>query len=1071
MEYKYDAFISYRHAEKDTKIASEIQQSLERFRIPTALRKKTGKERFNRIFRDVEELPISSNLTEDLTEALRESEFLIVICSYRTSESDWVKREIDTFLELHDYNKQLVLTVLVEGEPDEVIPEVLRHDNIIHYLADGTFYCKDEMVEPLAADYRMPIRKARKIELPRLAASMLGCNYDDIIRRRKAFKRRRLLIETAVISVAAVALIVYIGWMLMKIQENLKNAQMNQSRYLATESVKMLEDGDRINALQLALAALENTDGSRRPVTSEAERALSLALGAYNTWGSSVASPVWRYELSSAIVKFGSDTNADHIAVLDTAGKLHVWDRKEHKETLFISDSPHLLDFVYDKNDNLIVMGIGYVALYDSATMAEKWRFEEKTITAARDVTMVYYPEKEYVAVNASDSLYILNAADGKKVMEILTDEIQIFKDKRGETHLFFSMSRFMINSDFSKIALAGGYGIRNYCMYVYDVKNNSWTCVIEDSGDFLDATFDNDGNLLVLRHPKGDTITEENYENNALYETTVVLEMISPQGKSLWKNEFSTTTRAINTALLTAECVLSDKTKTNVVTASFANHFVIIDKKTGKTVRNVGFPGSIISTGLRHIEGIYYADIVTQSGTAYFLPVYEGYKTISSRKYFPDGTIKLKGFKINDVNSYLVEDASKRVITEYSGRFSDKKFIGFAGTEDMPIINLTSKNKAGDYILYFGDKNKISGVDVKNNKGLWTKDFPECKTLVSYDAYTPDNKYAYLLKEVSGDKPTYTCSLIRVNCLTGEFEDVNNEFTFSGLIATQSNGNQIFAVSDEQGNADKFTLYSYDVATDKVSTVTINTKELGAFSYIYENLGVSPDGKKVIVYLQKTVEKQTKTIRLIIDAETGKFTTSDCGYCQTVVWNDLGTLFAEMNEEGNITVSSTDGKEKYKIDTEMRTPLGMEFYENKLYVVYNVDVLCSYDSIGKQIMSIELKHGDIDTKEKARFEFVRQTLFVTAGGYTDVINILDKKSIGSFSGFICLYNKAEAESTKDISKVKIVSSTFTTEKGICRIGWFEYKTVPKMIEEAKEYLKENGVKMSEEFRRKYGIE
>ena len=203
MESRYDAFISYRHAVKDTQIAAEIQKSLEH--IPKALRKKTGKKRFNRVFRDVEELPISSNLTEDIEEALRVSEFLIVICSFSTSESDWVKREIDTFLELHDYNKQLILTVLVEGEPDEVIPEILRHDNITHYLADGTFYCKDEVVEPLAADYRMPVSKARKIELPRLAAAMLGCNYDDIIRRRKAYKRTRLLIETALVSAAAIA--------------------------------------------------------------------------------------------------------------------------------------------------------------------------------------------------------------------------------------------------------------------------------------------------------------------------------------------------------------------------------------------------------------------------------------------------------------------------------------------------------------------------------------------------------------------------------------------------------------------------------------------------------------------------------------------------------------------------------------------------------------------------------------------------------------------------------------------------------------------------------------------------
>ena len=138
----------------------------------------------------------------------------------------------------------VILTVLVEGEPDEVIPEVLRHDNITHYLADGTFYCKDEVVEPLAADYRMPIPKARKIELPRLAASMLGCNYDEIIRRRKAYKRTRLLIETALVSLAAIALMVYVGWTFMRIQDALNKAQMNQARYLSSESQKLLEEGD-----------------------------------------------------------------------------------------------------------------------------------------------------------------------------------------------------------------------------------------------------------------------------------------------------------------------------------------------------------------------------------------------------------------------------------------------------------------------------------------------------------------------------------------------------------------------------------------------------------------------------------------------------------------------------------------------------------------------------------------------------------------------------------------------------------------------------------------------------------
>ncbi|MBR5181701.1 MAG: TIR domain-containing protein [Clostridiales bacterium] len=1075
MEYKYDAFISYRHAEKDTLIASEIQKSLERFRIPKAIQKQTGKQRFNRIFRDVEELPISSNLTEDLTEALRLSEFLIVICSYRTSESDWVKREIDTFLELHDYNKQLVLTVLVEGEPDEVIPEELRHDNIIHYLADGTFYCKDEVVEPLAANYRMPIAKARKTELPRLAASMLGCNYDDIIRRRKAFKRRRLLIETIVISIVAIALMTYIGWMLMKIQTNLRNAQMNQSRYLATESARLLDDGDRISALQLALAALENSDGTRRPVTSEAENALAMALGAYHTWGSSVSSPVWRYELTSSIVKYDADNKNTHIAILDSLGRLHIWDRSDHKETLFGDGTNKIHDFGYDKKDNLFIACTGYVSLYNSSDKTEKWTFKNDTITGNNDVMMRYYPDNEYLVVNSNDSLFILNAVDGSTVKAFEIEKIKIFQDGEKATGYWFSITRFLLNSDFSQIALIGLDGKSGYSMYVYDFKNDSWICPIKDSGDFLDASFDKDGNIMVLRHSKEDLNADNSYAKNKLYDATIYVELISSQGKSLWKTEYISTMRVVNTTLHSIEYTTKDKTKTKVVGASFGNRFVIVDKKNGKTIRNVDFPGSIISVGLRQSDETkdYYvvADIVTQNGMAYFMPFLEGSKDISSRRFFPDGTLQMKRITIDGVATYLIEDSTKRVVTEFSGRFSDKKFQGFDDTDSMQLVRSVSKTKSGDYLITFSETgNMMSGVDVTNNKRLWTVKVPVCRTVVSYDAFSSDNKYAYLLKQKEGDKPTYTCSIMRVNCLTGEVEDGNSEFTFSGLVATESNGAKIFAVSDEERTAEKFDLYTYDIASETVKKITVNITELDAFSFVEDVMGVSPDGKKVLVYLRKNSDKQNKYSRLTVDTETGKFTESECGLCNKIVWNEQGTSFAEANEEGYISVCSlVSGKERLKIDTEMRKPLGMEFYESRLYVVYNTDVLCSYDASGKQVMNIDLKHGDIDLDSKATFEFVRQTLFVTAGDYTDIINLLDKKSAGYFSGFICLYNKQEFE--KDSSKLKIVAKTFTTGEGVSRIGWFEYKTVAKMIEQAKEYLKENGVTMSDEFRRRYGIE
>ena len=128
---KYDAFISYRHLEKDMFVAKGIHKALETARIPGKIRKLSGKKKIQRVFRDQEELPIGSDLGENIEEALRESEYLIVICSPQTKESVWVMKEIDTFIELH--GRSNILAVLVEGEPEESFPEQIFPDQVLWY--------------------------------------------------------------------------------------------------------------------------------------------------------------------------------------------------------------------------------------------------------------------------------------------------------------------------------------------------------------------------------------------------------------------------------------------------------------------------------------------------------------------------------------------------------------------------------------------------------------------------------------------------------------------------------------------------------------------------------------------------------------------------------------------------------------------------------------------------------------------------------------------------------------------------------------------------------------------------
>lgn len=100
---KYWAFLSYSH--RDQKWVDWLHKALETYRVPRPLVGKESRDgkipsRPFPIFRDREELPVSSDLGLNIKEALRESRYLIVICSPRAAQSRWVGEEIRTFKKL-----------------------------------------------------------------------------------------------------------------------------------------------------------------------------------------------------------------------------------------------------------------------------------------------------------------------------------------------------------------------------------------------------------------------------------------------------------------------------------------------------------------------------------------------------------------------------------------------------------------------------------------------------------------------------------------------------------------------------------------------------------------------------------------------------------------------------------------------------------------------------------------------------------------------------------------------------------------------------------------------------------
>ncbi len=337
---KYDAFISYTHASLDNRIADAIQKGLERYVLPKKVQEATGKHKIERIFRDKAELPITSNLDDNISYALENADYLIVICSKSTKLSMWVPREIEYFLQFHPFSH--ILTVLAEGEPNEVIPEILlkRHmllkdaQGIPILDGNGQKQFVEKMMEPLSCDYRLPPAQAKREELPRLVAAIVGCSYDELIMRARQYRMQKLTIFGSVAAALMTIASAYLLWSRAEIrknynisQENLRQAQINQSVYLSHASETLFEiDHDGIGSAQLASAALGDSE-EERPLVPQAIRALSQSIHAYTPEGLSTGRfPDGKYETGSTLLDFAVQEESGAIFLLDASGTASVFD-------------------------------------------------------------------------------------------------------------------------------------------------------------------------------------------------------------------------------------------------------------------------------------------------------------------------------------------------------------------------------------------------------------------------------------------------------------------------------------------------------------------------------------------------------------------------------------------------------------------------------------------------------------------------------------------------------------------------------------------------------------------------
>ena len=238
-KYKYNAFISYRHISPDKEIADKLQKKLENYKPPRSL--SNGKRSGGwRVFRDETELPTSSNLSNDIKMALENSEYLIVICSKATSESRWCMEEIEYFKQLHNGNNSNIITLVADGNPEDVFPPALCNELIPVTDEFGNTTYQNHVIEPLAANVSgKSLKESLKklnTEFLRIVAPILGCGYDDLYNREQKKRVRRMLAVVGTIMALLLLFGIYNSAMLWEINNQKRNARINNSEILANQA-------------------------------------------------------------------------------------------------------------------------------------------------------------------------------------------------------------------------------------------------------------------------------------------------------------------------------------------------------------------------------------------------------------------------------------------------------------------------------------------------------------------------------------------------------------------------------------------------------------------------------------------------------------------------------------------------------------------------------------------------------------------------------------------------------------------------------------------------------------------
>ncbi|WP_029320797.1 TIR domain-containing protein [Butyrivibrio sp. AE3004] len=584
---RYDAFISYRHAPLDMEVAKKIHTGLETYKIPKSVQNKTGKKKMGRVFRDQEELPIGSDLDNNISMALAESKYLIVICSPRTPESYWVCKEIDNFIKMHDRNH--VLAVLIEGEPEESFPPQLLKDE------------EGNPVEPLAADVRGATKKERntkyKTELLRLAAPVIGCTYDELRQRHRERVIRKTITLGAsaatVVAVSGISFGIYNANVATQMKEladektkladeitvQYQGKQENQSRFYAEEALSLFESGNREDAVLVAMKGLPSKEDDR-PYVPEAEYALSKALYAYDSGNDISFDRNLTHSLPLSKMKRSDD--ATKLITIDNGNKVYVWNAEDWSLAATIEPG---------------VNSSNYIEMVNSADA------DATGVYVTTDYNLIKYDYEGNViySKDTSDMIVSCEVCENKnKALLVCCESVEVFDPATGETVTTIPNNTNMYYKGGGKYNISEGVYVAGHLGD--DAGHNYFSIIDPDSATVIDAplsegmmmdfTRTDNGNYAVVS--ANDDMLDNGFKR-------AVVDLIDKDGNILWTKELDVHVNSILSfsSLISAHEYQEGDENVSDIVVTVETCAITLDEKNGEVKASFNLPADATMLGL----------------------------------------------------------------------------------------------------------------------------------------------------------------------------------------------------------------------------------------------------------------------------------------------------------------------------------------------------------------------------------------------------------------------------------------------------------------------------------------